>query len=154
MSDHYDLFLAVHLPPDLPEPVLSELRWLLGQADMPTELKRTSWEGSSHEPWPAFDGGSASLFFDGADVSLLVRDVDRPNQPWALTVRTCVHEDDFEVTMNIVGWLLRHATTQGWVGFVRDNGLGQVHHVVRHEDGFHLVEVRPASQPSVSWSSR
>ncbi len=158
VSDHYDLFLAVDLPPDLPEPVLGEVRWLLGQADMPTEPKSADWE-SWGGPWQAFDGGSASHSFDGADVSLLVRATDRPNrdgsEAWALTVRTCVHEDDFGVTMDVVGWLLRHATTRGWVGFVRDSSLGQVRHLVRHEDGFDLVDVRPAGQPQrVPWSSR
>ena len=113
-----------------------------------------SWGG----PWQAFDGGSASHSFDGAEVSLLVRATDRPNldgsAAWALTVRTCVHEDDFGVTMDVVGWLLRHATTQGWVGFVRDSVLGQVQHLVRHEDGIDLVDVRPAGQPRrVPWSS-
>ncbi|WP_326818348.1 MULTISPECIES: hypothetical protein [unclassified Streptomyces] len=158
MSDYYDLFLAVDMPPDLPEPVLQELSWLLGQANMPTDLKSTDWE-SWGGPWQAFDGGSASHSFDGADVSLLVRATNRPNldgsEPWALTVRTCVHEDDFGVTMDVVGWLLRHAITQGWVGFVRDSALGQVQHLVRHEDGFDLVDVRPAGQPKrVPWSSR
>ncbi|MET7665800.1 hypothetical protein ABZS99_44890 [Streptomyces sp. NPDC005463] len=158
MSDYYDLFLAVDLPPDLPEPVLLELRWLMGQADMPTELKSTDWE-SWGGPWQAFDGSSASRSFDGADVSLLVRATDRPNldgsEAWALTVRTWVHEDDFGVTMDVIGWLLRHATTQGWVGFVRDSALGQVQHLVRHEDGFDLVDVRPVGQPKrVPWASR
>ncbi|MGW2964539.1 hypothetical protein ACWDGI_39625 [Streptomyces sp. NPDC001220] len=157
MSDYYDLFLAVDLPPDLPEPVLLELSWLLGQGDRPTELKSTDWE-SWGGPWQAFAGGSASHSFDGADVSLLVRAVDRPNtdgsEPWALTVRTCVHEDDFGLTMDVVGWLLGHATTQGWVGFVRDSGLGQVQHLLRRVDGFDLVDVRPAViQRSVPWSS-
>ncbi|MFF9172433.1 hypothetical protein ACF1B7_36670, partial [Streptomyces sp. NPDC014796] len=108
MSDYYDLFLAVDLPADLPEPVLVEVKWLLGQADMPAELKSTDWQ-SCGGSWQAFDGGSASHAFDGADVSLLVRATDRTNldgsEPWALTVRTCVHEDDFGVTMDIVGWL-------------------------------------------------
>ncbi|WP_089102876.1 hypothetical protein [Streptomyces hyaluromycini] len=158
MSDHHDLFLAVDLPPDLPEPVLSEPRWLLGQGDMPAELKSTDWE-SWGGPWQTFGGGTASHSFDGADMSLLVRAVDRPNpdggEPWALTVRTSVHEDDFGVTMDVVGWLLRHATTQGWVGFVRDSGLGQVQHLVRHEDGFDLVDVRPVGgQKRVPRSSR
>ncbi|MGW2785086.1 hypothetical protein ACWC3X_28135 [Streptomyces populi] len=157
MSGHYDLFLAVDLPPHLPEPVLLELRWLLGQADMPPESKATDWE-SWGGPWQAFDGGSASHSFDGADVSLLVRATDRPNpdggEPWALTVRTSVHADDFGVMMDVVGWLLRYATTQGWVGPVRDSVLGQVQHLVRHEDGFDLVDVRPAGQPKrVPWSS-
>ncbi|WP_406430123.1 hypothetical protein OHB00_00520 [Streptomyces sp. NBC_00631] len=137
------------LPPDLPEPVLLELRWLLGQEEMPLELKSTDWE-SWGGPWQAFAGDSASYSFDGADVSLLVRTEDRENpdgsEPWALTVRSCVHEDDFGVTMDIVGWLLRHATTQGWVGFVRDSGVGTVQHLVRHEDGFDLVDVRPLGQ--------
>ena len=158
VSDYYDLFLAVDMPPDLPEPVLQELSWLLGQANMPTDLKSTDWE-SWGGPWQAFDGGSASHSFDGADVSLLVRATNRPNldgsEPWALTVRTCVHEDDFGVTMDVVGWLLRHAITQGWVGFVRDSALGQVQPLVRHEDGFDLVDVRPAGQPKrVPRSSR
>ncbi|MFE9970066.1 hypothetical protein ACFYRD_04725 [Streptomyces hirsutus] len=39
MSDYYNLFLAVDLPPDLPEPVLQELRWLVGQDEMPAELE-------------------------------------------------------------------------------------------------------------------
>lgn len=158
VSDYYDLFLALDLPPDLPEPVLVELRWLMGQADMPTELKSTDWE-SWGGPWQPFDGGSASRSFDGADVSLLVRATDRPNpdggEAWALTVRTWIHEDDFGVTMDVVGWLLSHATTLGWVGFVRDSGLGRVQHLVRHEDGFDLVDVRPAGLPKhVSWAAR
>ncbi|TDC77663.1 hypothetical protein [Streptomyces hainanensis] len=158
MSDYYDLFLAVDLPPDLPEPVLLELRWLLGEADMPTEPRSTDWE-SWGGPWQAFDGGSASHAFAGADVSLLVRAVDRANldggEPWALTVRTCVHEDAFGVMMEVVGWLLRHATTRGWVGFVRDSGAGQVRHLVRHEDGFGLVDVHPVGQEKrVPWPSR
>lgn len=158
MSDYYDLFLAVDLPPDLPEPVLLELRWLLGEADMPAEMKSADWE-SWGGPWQALGGGSASHSFDGADVSLLVRAVGRPDpdgsEPWALTVRACVHEDDFGVTMDVVGWLLRHATTQGWVGFVRDSGVGQIQHLVRHEDGFDLVGVRSVGLPKrVPWSSR
>lgn len=39
VSDYYNLFLAVDLPPDLLGPVLLELRWLLGQDEMPTELE-------------------------------------------------------------------------------------------------------------------
>ncbi|MFC4465338.1 hypothetical protein ACFPH6_12470 [Streptomyces xiangluensis] len=39
MSDYYNLFLAVDLPPDLPEPVLQELRWLVGQDEMLAELE-------------------------------------------------------------------------------------------------------------------
>lgn len=147
VSDYYDLFLAVDLPPDLPEPVLQELRWLLGQEEMPAELKSTDWE-SWGGPFQALAGGLASHSFDGADVSLLVRAEDRPNldgsSPWALTVRSCVHEDDFGVTMDVVGWLLRHATTQGWVGFVRDSAVGKIQHLVRHEDGFD--DVRPLGQ--------
>ncbi|MFI6639053.1 hypothetical protein [Streptomyces sp. NPDC050504] len=149
MSDYYDLFLAVDLPPDLPEPALLELRWLLGQEERPTELKSADWE-SWGGPWQAFAGGSASHSFGGADVSLLVRAVDRPDpdggEPWALTVRTCVHEDDFGVTMDVVEWLLRHATTQGWAGFVRDSALDRVQHLVCHEGGFDLVDVRPAGE--------
>jgi hypothetical protein len=158
VSDYYDLFLAVDLPPDLPEPVLQELRWLMGQAEMPAELKSADWE-SFGGPCQTFGAGSASHSFDGADVSLLVRAVNRPNldgsEPWALTVRSCVHEDDFGVTMDVVGWLLQHATTQGWVGFVRDSGLGEVQHLVRHEDGFDLVNLRPFGQAKrVHWSPR
>ncbi|MGW1138371.1 hypothetical protein [Streptomyces zhihengii] len=150
MSDYYDMFLAVDLPPELSEPVLSEVRWLLGQGDMPAEPRATDWE-SWGGPWQAFAGGSASHAFAGADVSALTRAVDRPEadggEPWALTVRSCVHEDDFGVTMDVVGWLLRHATTEGWVGFIRDSGLGTVRHLVRHADGFDLVDVRPAGPP-------
>jgi hypothetical protein len=57
VSDYYDLFLAVDLPADLPEPVLVEVKWLLGQADMPAELKSTDWQ-SCGGSWQAFDGGS------------------------------------------------------------------------------------------------
>ncbi|MFE9393565.1 hypothetical protein [Streptomyces sp. NPDC006784] len=149
MSDYHDLFLAVDLRPDLPEPVLAELRWLLGQADMPAQLTSTVWE-SWGGPWAAFDGGSASHAFGGADVSLPARAVDRPDpdggEPWALTVRTCVHEDDFGVTMDLVGWLLRYATTHGWVGFVRDSDLSHVRHLVRDENGSEPADVRPDEQ--------
>lgn len=157
MSDYYDLFLTVDLAPDVPEAVLRELRWLLGQGDMPAELTSTDWE-SWGGAWQAFEGGSASHAFDGADVSLLVRATDRPTldggEPWALTVRAGVHEDDFGVTMEVVGWVLRHATTQGWVGFVRDSGLGGIQHLLRHDDGFDLVDVGAAGQPKrVPWPS-
>jgi hypothetical protein len=64
VSDYCDLFLAVDLPPDLPEPVLQELKWLMGQAEMPAEMKSTDWE-SWGGPWRAFAGGSASHSFDG-----------------------------------------------------------------------------------------
>ncbi|WP_418957873.1 hypothetical protein [Streptomyces tritici] len=157
MSDYYDLFLAVDLVPDLPEPVLLELRWLLGEGDRPAELHATDWE-SWGGPWQAFAGGAASPGFDGADVSLLVRALDKPSRdgsaPWALTVRTCVHEDDFGVTMDVVTWLLQYGTTVGWVGFVRDSVQGQVRHLVRHEYGFDLVDLRPAGQPQrATWPS-
>jgi hypothetical protein len=96
VSDYYDLFLAVDLPSDLPEPepTLRELRGLLGQAEMPSVVKSADWE-SWGCPWYVFEGGSASHAFPGEDKSLLVRAVDRPGRPWALTVRTCVHEDEF-----------------------------------------------------------
>ncbi len=59
------------------------------------------------------------------------------------------------MTMDVVGWLLSHATTLRWVGFVRDSGLGRVQHLVRHEDGFDLVDVRPAGPPKhVAWAPR
>lgn len=145
MSDYYDLFLAVDLVPGLPGPVLAELRWLLGQGDRPAEPVSADWE-SWGGPWQAFDGGTASHAFDGADVSLLVRAVERPDadggEPWALTVRTCVHEDDFGIMMEVVEWLLRYATTRGWAGYVRDSGSGRFQHLVCHEDGFELADVR------------
>lgn len=50
VSDYYTLFLAVDLPPDLPEPVLQELRWLVGQDEMPAELES---ERASPEIAPA-----------------------------------------------------------------------------------------------------
>ncbi|MFD0035784.1 hypothetical protein ACWGDS_30685 [Streptomyces sp. NPDC055059] len=158
MSDYYDLFLAVDLPPDLAEPVLQELRWLLGQADSaPATHSAVAWEDHWDEPWPVFDGGSASRSFAGADTALLVRAVDRAEPdgsvPWALTVRTCVHEDEFGVVMEAVEWLLRKATTDGWVGFVRSSASEGTHHVVRHQGGFELVDVRSAGKwVQVSWS--
>lgn len=156
MSDYYDLFLAVDLRSDTSEPVLRELRWLLGQAGMPPVLRSADWE-SHGSPWQVFGGGEASHSFDGVDTSVLVRAVDKPdpdgNVPWALTVRTCIHEDDFGVTMEVVEWLLRQATTEGWVGFLRDSALDDVRHVVRHQDGFELVDVRRAgTRIRVPWS--
>ncbi|GAA2752866.1 hypothetical protein [Kitasatospora cinereorecta] len=157
MSDFYDLFLAVDLRPDVPEPVLQELRWLLGQAEMPPVLQSADWE--SHGGfWRVFDGGEASHSFDGVDTSILVRAGNKPNPdgsvPWALTVRTCVHEDEFGVVMEVVEWLLRQATTEGWVGFLRSSALDDVQHVVRRPDGFELVDVRTAkTQVRVPWSS-
>ncbi|MEV4036282.1 hypothetical protein [Streptomyces umbrinus] len=50
MSDYYTPFLAVDLPPDLPEPVLQELRWLVGQDEMPSEFES---ERASPEIAPA-----------------------------------------------------------------------------------------------------
>ncbi|WP_344328294.1 hypothetical protein [Streptomyces macrosporus] len=156
MSDYYDLFLAVDLPPDLPEPTLQELRWLLGQAEAPPTLESADWDSWGY-PWQVFAGGFASHSFDGVDTSLLLRAVDRPNLdgsvPWALTVRTCVHEDEFGVVMEVVEWILRQSTAQGWVGFLRYSGSDEVQHVVRHQDGFDVVDVRMTrKQISRSWS--
>ncbi|GAA1962171.1 hypothetical protein [Kitasatospora viridis] len=156
MSDYYDLFLAVDLRSDLPESALHELRWLLGQAEAPPVLESADWESWGH-PWQVFAGDSASHSFDGADTSRLVRSVDKPSldggAPWALTVRTCVHDDEFGVVMEVVEWLLRQAITQGWVGFLRYSGSDEVQHVVRHQSGFDVVDVREVrKQIRVSWS--
>ncbi|MFJ7159225.1 hypothetical protein ACIQUQ_30360 [Streptomyces sp. NPDC101118] len=156
VSDYYDLFLAVDLSPDLPEAALQELRWLLGEAEAPPVLESADWE-SWGDPWEVFEGGSASRSFGGVDTSMLVRAVDRLNLdgsvPWALTVRTCVHDDEFGVVMQVVGWILRQATTQGWVGFLRYSGWDEVQHVVRHGGGFDVVDIRTTrKQISVSWS--
>ncbi|WP_153449878.1 hypothetical protein [Streptomyces smaragdinus] len=80
------MFLAVDLPPDLPEPVLLELRWLLGQGDRPAELMSADWE-SWGDAWEAFAGDPETQRFDG---------------------------------------------------------------MVRHEDGFDVVDVRPVGQPMPS----
>ncbi|MEU1506302.1 hypothetical protein [Kitasatospora sp. NPDC005748] len=158
MSDYYDLFLAVDLPSDLPASVVQEVRWLLGQADRaPATHAAVDWEDSGHEPWPVFDGGSASHSFAGADTALLVRAVDRADPegraPWALTLRTGVHEDEFGVVMEAVEWLLRKATGVGWVGFVRSSVPEGIRHVIRRQDGFDLVDVRSAgTRAQVSWS--
>ncbi|MFJ8077631.1 hypothetical protein ACIQ7Q_27825 [Streptomyces sp. NPDC096176] len=156
MSDYYDLFLAVDLSPDLSEPALEEVRWLLGQAEMPSAPRSADWETWGY-PWQVFAGGSASHAFGGADVSQLVPAVDRPDRdgvvPWALTVRICVHEDEFGVVMEVVEWLLRQATTEGWVGFVRDTALEDIQHIVRQPGGFDLVDVRSAEKRfQISWS--
>ncbi|MEV6399319.1 hypothetical protein AB0M39_31785 [Streptomyces sp. NPDC051907] len=156
MSDYYDVFLAVDLSPELSEPVLHEVRWLLGQAEIPPALESADWETWGC-PWQVFAGGSASHAFAGSDTAALVRALDRSDPgggaPWALTVRTCVHEDEFGVVMEVVEWLLRQATTVGWVGFVRSSASDDAHHVVRHHDGFELVEVQTAGRwGQVSWS--
>lgn len=156
VSDYYDLFLAVDLPPDLSEPTLQELRWLLGEADAPSNLESADWESWGY-PWPTFAGGFASHSFDGVDTSTLLRAGDRPNLDgsvsWALTVRTCVHEDVFGVVMEVVEWVLRLSTSRGWVGFLRYSGSDEVRHVVRHQEGFDVVEVRMTrKQISRSWS--
>lgn len=156
MSDYYDLFLAVDLSPDLSESALRELKWLLGQGGMPSAPRSADWQTWGH-PWQVFAGGAASHAFDGADVSLLVAAEDRPRPeggaPWALTVRTCVHEDEFGVVMEVVEWLLRQATTEGWVGYVRDTATEEVQHVVRHHAGFDLVDVRTAEKRfRITWS--
>ncbi|GAA3494549.1 hypothetical protein GCM10019016_016490 [Streptomyces prasinosporus] len=55
--------------------------------------------------------------------------------------------------MEVVEWLLRQATTQGWGGFLRCSASHGVQHVVRHEGGFDAVDVRNAwKQISRSWS--
>jgi hypothetical protein len=155
VSDYYDLFLAVDLLPELPEPTLQELRWLLGKGERPPELKSADWD-SWGGAWRAFEGGSASHGFPGADVSLLVRAENRPNldgsEPWALTIRAYIHEDDFGITMDAVAWLLEQATTLGWVGLLRDTGSEKIQHLVRHENGFDIVDIHAArKQLTVPW---
>ena len=84
---------------------------------------------------------------DGADTSLLVQSHNQTRGegriPWALTVRTCVHDDDFGITMDVVAWVLRRATTRGWAGFVRSSASESVHHIFCHADAFELVEAQP-----------
>lgn len=115
MSDYYDLFLTVELPEDLPEPAMRELRWLLGEAEAPTPLTSADWETWGY-PWQVFDGGIPSHAFDGVDSSSLLR-TDRTyadgSTPWALTVRTCVHEDEFGMVMEVVAWVLALASSRG-----------------------------------------
>ena len=60
--------------------------------------------------------------------------------PWALTVRTCVHEDDFGIQMDVMAWLLRHTLTEGWVGYLRSSASESVPHVPRHEKSFEIVD--------------
>ncbi|MFI0721581.1 hypothetical protein [Streptomyces sp. NPDC021224] len=96
MRGSYDLFLAVDLRPDLPGPALRELRRLLDEGgedgeEIPAEQPASAdWKGFGGA-WSALDGGAASHAFAGADVSALIRAVDRPaldgSAPWALTVR-------------------------------------------------------------------
>ncbi|MGW4890813.1 hypothetical protein ACWEQL_00875 [Kitasatospora sp. NPDC004240] len=147
MSDYHDLFLTVDLPADLPEPALRELRWLLGEGEMSQAPASADWEPWG-EPWPILAGGAASLAFPGVNQSQLVRAVDRPGrvgqEPWALTVRACVHEEEFGVVMEVVGWILRQATTRGWVGFLRYSASEGVQHIVRRADGFDVFDVRTA----------
>ncbi|MEU1598078.1 hypothetical protein ABZ468_35920 [Streptomyces sp. NPDC005708] len=126
---------------------VSLLRLIKGMPNAPTPKKIGLYDGDY------------AVVRDG-DVGYLVVNVMRAKAVNAKGAEqdpcaACVHEDDFGVTMDVVGWLLRHATTQGWVGFVRDSGLGQLQHRARHEDGFDLVDVRPAGQHKrVPWSSR
>ncbi|WP_030273721.1 hypothetical protein [Streptomyces sp. NRRL B-24484] len=145
MSDYYDLFLAVDLEPDLSEAAVREPRWLVGQAEAPPVPESADRETWGH-PWPVFAGGTASHSFDGADTSVLLRAVARPGPagraPWSLTVRVCIHEDDFGILMEVVEWVLRRATTRGRAGFLRDSALEDVRYVVRHENGFELVNTR------------
>jgi hypothetical protein len=77
--------------------------------------------------------------------------------PWALTVRTRVHGDDFGIRMDGMAWLLRHTLTEGWVGYLRSRASESVHHVIRHETGFEIadasssrtwIQVRPAMTPA------
>ncbi|MGW3243959.1 hypothetical protein [Streptomyces sp. NPDC001070] len=130
MSDHYDLLLAVDR-----------------QAEMPPAPVSAGWE-SWGCPWAVLAGGGASHAFAGAEVSLPVPAVDRPQLdggvPWSPTVRACVHEDVYGVKPEAVEWVLRQATTQGWAGFVRGPAPDDVRHVVRRQDGFGLVDGRTA----------
>ncbi|MFG2971626.1 hypothetical protein ACGFYY_01315 [Streptomyces sp. NPDC048331] len=149
MSDYYDLFLTVELPQDLPEPAMRELRWLLGEAEAPTPLTSADWETWGY-PWQVFDGGVPSHAFDGVDSSSLLRTEQTyadGSTPWALTVRTCVHEDEFGIVMEVVAWVLELASTRGWVGFLRYTGSDAVQHLLRHEDGFDVVDVRASGRP-------
>ncbi|WP_354637562.1 hypothetical protein [Kitasatospora camelliae] len=146
MSDYHDLFLALELPGDLPAAELAELRWLLGETEQPAELTSADWESWGY-PWPVLAGNTPSHGFDGTDVSLLLpanRVYPDGGTPWALTVRVCIHEDEFGMAMEVVEWLLRLATTEGWVGFLRYSGSDEVQHLVRHRDGFDLLDVRTA----------
>ncbi|MGW2741164.1 hypothetical protein [Streptomyces sp. NPDC001450] len=156
MSDYYDLFLAVDLRPDLPEAFLRELAWLVGRADPPPAFESADWAVWG-EPWQVLAGGEASHSFDGADTSLLVRAASRQDAdgrvPWALTVRVCIHEDEFGVLMEVLEWVLREAVTEGWAGFLRDSGPGGVQHIVRSRAGFEIVDMRTAGrQIQVSWA--
>ncbi|GAA3092544.1 hypothetical protein GCM10017562_74830 [Streptomyces roseofulvus] len=45
----------------------------------------------------------------------------------------------------VVEWLLRRATTEGWVGFLRDSARDDVQHIVRRQEGFELVDTRTAT---------
>ncbi|MDQ1012966.1 hypothetical protein QFZ82_007451 [Streptomyces sp. V4I23] len=156
MSDYYDLFLAVDLAPEVPEPVLQELRWHLGLTDSEPDVHAATDWAVREGPWQVFGGGEASYGFDGADAAVLVQAADRVNvdgrAPWALTLRSCVHEDDFGIVMDVVAWLLRQATTDGWVGLVRSSATETSHHIIRHPGGFELIEMRPAGKwAQVSW---
>jgi hypothetical protein len=55
--------------------------------------------------------------------------------------------------MEVVEWLLRQATSQGWVGFLRHSASDDVQHLVRHQGGFDVVDVRTAgTEIQVPWA--
>ncbi|GAA1125175.1 hypothetical protein GCM10009663_74900 [Kitasatospora arboriphila] len=53
----------------------------------------------------------------------------------------------------VVEWILRRATTRGWAGFLRHSASDEVRHLVRHENGFDVVDTRtPRRDIRVPWS--
>lgn len=60
------------LTPDLSEPAVHELRWLVGQTEAPPVLESADRETWGHR-WQVFAGGTASHSFDGVDTSALLR---------------------------------------------------------------------------------
>jgi hypothetical protein len=84
----------------------------------------------------------------GSSSNHIARAETRPNldgsEPWALTIRAYIHEDDFGITMDAVAWLLEQATTLGWVGLLRNTGSEKIQHLVRHENGFDIVDIHAA----------
>jgi hypothetical protein len=71
---------------------------------------------------------------------------------WALTARVCVHEDDLGIMFDVLSWLLRHATTRGWAGYLRETASQEVHHIVRGAEGFEVLQAQTgAPRTRVSW---
>ncbi|MDH6129787.1 hypothetical protein [Kitasatospora sp. GP82] len=134
MGDYYDFFIAVDISADLDAVTCQEIGWHLGCIPEEPNNHRAldNWDDLGG-PFPVFAGGIASHAFPGVDVCAMLRTSGGPlvesGPIWALTIRKCIHEDEFGVAIDVIEWILSHGAHEGVVGHVKgssDDILGML----------------------------